>query len=78
MARNPTWQDIARISRRVDTHEEQIGELLEMSQIDHKTIALHGRELELIRKLSEAQTARITHVQKSMARMSRRIGARRG
>lgn len=75
MARQATWQDIARLSRRVDRHDKDIGELLEMSQDDHKTLVLHGRELELLRRLSEVQADRITHVAASVARLRR---SRRG
>ena len=70
MARN--WmRENTRLKERVDRHDEQIGELLLMSMADHKTLQLHGRELALLRELSEVQAQRITHVQASIGTLRR-------
>jgi len=75
LARN--WmRENTKLKKRVDTHDEQIGELLMMSTADHKTLQLHGRELALLRELSEVQAQRITHAQASLGTL-RRIARRR-
>ena len=77
MAKHLAWADAAKIRRHLARHDEQIDDLFEMARSDHRTLELHGRELRLLRELSEIQAKRITHVAASVVRIGRRTRARR-
>lgn len=69
-------RDLARLKLRVDQHHRDIKDLQSVSASDHETVQLQDEGLQLLRKLGENHTRRLTRVEQAVARIRRRIRGR--
>lgn len=76
VARN-VWQDLSRLTRRVDGHDIEIADLHAMTAADHELIVLQEEGLALLGKLAQNNTRRLTRVEQIVTRVRRRIAGRR-
>jgi len=73
VARAATWKDVAQLARRIERHDEQIQELLDMSAADNKRTKLQGEGLDLLKKLGENHEKRIAMVERDVSGVRRRL-----
>lgn len=72
MARAPTRKEFSALKAKVDKHDEQIGDLFDMSRADHNRLLLQEEATELLRKLAANNTQRIKLVEENLRNLSTR------